>query len=178
VLQELDVAQVAFDVRVLKPLVERVDERLHLLRDPRRDAALRRPEQQLRAADHPAQVAHEPARHGHGSDDLSGLELPLGVVAPQPEELHVLARLRDRPIDVEAMAADHRGVRKAVLVDERDARLGVRIARHQAEEDRDHHRVREQKPEQRGRAAQHAQVLVEEQQRSGHARAAAASLRS
>ena len=71
-----DVAEVGLDVRGLELAVQRVDERLHLLRHTRRDAAVGRLEQKPRAADHGAEVGDEAARHRDGGDDLAGPQLP------------------------------------------------------------------------------------------------------
>jgi hypothetical protein len=64
--------------------------------------------------------------------------------------------------DVEAAVADDDARRQVVAVDERDARLRARIADDEADEGRDHERVREQRAEQQRRAQERAHVLHED----------------
>src|SRR6185295_16910140 len=66
-------------------------------------------------------------------------------------------------------------LRQPVLVDERDPRLGVRVAGDEPDEQRDEQRVRDEDSEQQRRAPQDADVLPQDEPGgASHARRAAA----
>ena len=153
------VVEVRADVGALQLPVERVDQRLHLLVDPRGDRASGELDLELRAAHHLLERRDEARRDRHDRDDLSVLQLMRRLCRREAHKLHVLADLIDRLVDVEAVAADHDRRRQVVLVHERDARLRARVARDEADEHRDRQRVGEQDPEQQRRPAQHERVL-------------------
>ena len=203
------VTEVRLDVRGLELAVQRVDQRLHLLRHPRREAAVGGLEHEPRAPDHGAEVGDEAARNRDRGDDLAGAQLARRLLVREPDELHVVADARDRAVDVEPVAAEDEQARQVVLVHERDVlrdlvddrlhvealardlhdarhvvlvdvrhtRLGARVARDEADETGDHERIREQDDEQQRRAAEHPQVLPQEQ-KGVHAKKSIAGSRS
>src|SRR5207253_2111949 len=159
---EPDVTEVRGDVGRLELAVQRVHERLHLLRDARRDAAVRRLEDQPRAAYHRPQVGDEAPWNRHRGDHLSGPQLARGLLAGEAYEVDGAAHPRDRPVDVEAVAADDDLRREVILVHERDTRLRARVAGHEADEPRDDERVRDEDGDEYRRAPQDAQVHAQQ----------------
>ena len=160
---QVHIAQVRGDVAGLELAVEPVDERLHLLRHARREAAGAGAQDQARAADRRDEVGEEARRDRDRRDDLARRELALCLVGPHPHECHLTRHLVDHRLKVEAVAADHDGARQPVFVDERDTRLGARVAGDETDEQRDHDRIREQRREQERRAQEDAEVLAQQQ---------------
>ena len=95
-------------------------------------------------------------------------QLPLRLVRAEPHELHVLTDLLDRVLDAEYAPPDHDGARQVIEIDERDARLRVRVARDEPDEHRDHERVGEERPEEERRAPEDAQILREQERNASH----------
>src|SRR5205085_5602764 len=102
------VAEIAADVGGLELPVQAVDERLHLLVDARGDDAAGRLHLELRARDHSLQRRDESRRNREHGDDPPRAQLPLRLVRPELDEVDVLANALDRPVDVEAVAAEDR----------------------------------------------------------------------
>src|SRR5438094_311491 len=155
------VTEVGADVRRLQLPVQSIDERLHLLVHPRRNDHASGLHLELRTRDHSLQRRDEPLWNREYGYDLPRAELPLCLVVAEPDELDVLADALDRPVDVEAVAADDDEAWQAVLVDQCDARLRVRVAGNEPDEQRDQERVGEEEAEQERRAAQDQRILAQ-----------------
>ena len=140
-LDQTNVAEVAADVSGLQLPVQSVDERLHLLVDPRGDDSAGRLHLERRAGDHAFERRDEPGRNGEHGDDLPGAQLPLRLVMTEPDEADVLAHAPDRPVDVEEVAADADETGQPILVHERNPRLRVRVPGNKADEQGDQERV-------------------------------------
>src|ERR671930_336422 len=87
------------------------------------------------------------------------------------------ARKKNRPPPLR-LATLARAHPSAVLVDERDPRLRVRIAGDEPDEQRDQQRVGEEQSEQKRRAPQDQRVLAEQQRDAAHPASARASYSS
>jgi hypothetical protein len=149
VLERVHVAEVGAYERVLQLPVQRVDERLHLLRHPRGDPTLCRLELERRAVQHPAQVGEEAFGNRDDGDDLAIPQLALRLGAREPDEGDVLSHAVNRRVDVEPPPRQVHVTRKALLVDERNSGLGARVPGDEADQERNHDRIRDQDRKQR-----------------------------
>ncbi len=79
---------------------------------------------------------------------------------------------------MEGVARDRDDLGKPLLVDERHAGLRAAVARHEADQHRDHERVHDERRDERGGAPQHPQVLAQEQEDAPHANTSAPGVAS
>ena len=170
---EPHVLQVRFDVRVLEPLVQSVDERLRLLLHPAREPPFGRLEDELRALDHPAELRGEAARDDDLRDDSSGLELPVRLAFLHRHEVDRALHFGNHLLDVEALAADGERLGEAVEVDEGDTRAVARIADDEAHQHREDERVENEGREEGRRAAEDPEILREQEADRSHAKTSA-----
>ena len=169
------VRDVRRDVRALELEIQLVDERLHLLAHPPRRPALRHSQLERRARHHLLQRRDEPRRHGDDRDHLAVGQLAAGRVLRHANEVDVLRDRVDRRPHVERVRADDEPRGQAVLVDEGDARLRVRVAGDETDEGGDHERIREQHAEEHRGPAQRPEVFADEQEHGPHVRAPSTS---
>jgi hypothetical protein len=127
---------------------------------------------EVRAARRRAELCEEAVRDGDRRDDLPVRKLARRLARRELDERDLLRHLVDHRLDVEAMPADGDDLRQSLLVDPGDARLFVRVAGDEADEQRDHDRIREQRDEQELRPSQHRQVLAQQNGDGAHPTAA------
>ena len=85
---------------------------------------------------------------------------------------------RDRRVYVEVWPARVTCLREARLVDQRDARLRARVPATRPDEQRDHERIRDERPEEDGRPPEDEEVLADDEGGRPHTSVRASSVRS
>ena len=104
-----------------------------------------------------------------GGRDPARVELPLGLSPRHRNEID-FGRPGEPLRDVEPrLADDEQAGERAVLVDERDPRPLARIANDEADDQRDHQGVGDERESQGRHAPQRANVLAEQQRDPPHA---------
>jgi hypothetical protein len=141
VTQELDVAEIRLDVRLLEPEVDRVDECADLLDNSCSERALARPEDELWAFAEPPELDREVLRHGEDGEHAPRLEVAARTLLVHPNELD-LGRLLEQALEVEGAPAQDDRPRQRGAVHESDARALAGVPDHETDEQGDHQRDR------------------------------------